>query len=87
MAMKASVVFEKPDPRYLAGELLRGSVSIQNPDPIQLRCEFLYIINSQKVIQCTDLNPLQTFTFSSRALPVWNGPRRATTDAGGADTE
>lgn len=39
MAMKASVVFEKPDPRYLAGEMLRGSVSIQNPDPIQLRCK------------------------------------------------
>lgn len=55
--MKASVIFERPDPRYLAGEVLRGSVSIQNPDPIQLRCKFIIVPSGNNVALTFAIDP------------------------------
>lgn len=47
--MKAVVAFERPDPRYLAGEVLRGTVSIQNPDSTTIRCKWT-ILGGEMVI-------------------------------------
>lgn len=41
--MSIKIKLNKPDCRYIAGEVLQATVNIENDEPKKVRCEFFHI--------------------------------------------
>lgn len=42
--MSIKIKLNKPDCRYIAGEVLQATVNIENDEPKKVRCEFFHIL-------------------------------------------